>query len=172
MLNNFLARFWWKGQNLISKENWTMIKRVRNDNFFIHLTLKFEILPIVGPMKSEIWRYVIWIGVLWILLCAVNSYCISSSKSEIQLPALNSLLSMLCFFCFEVHRFCLRCLKDDLQTFYQHCKPWLVNQSWGVGAYLIFVIFSTPPHFLACKLYAGKVRKFASQTAARQNSVN
>ena len=72
-----------------------MIKRVKNYNFFIHLTLKFEIRPIVGPMKSEIWRYVIWMGVLWILLCAVNSYCISSSKSEIQLPALNSLLSML-----------------------------------------------------------------------------
>ena len=30
-------------------------------------------------------------------------------------------------------------------------------------AYLIFVIFCTPPHSLACKLYAGKVRKFATE---------
>ena len=30
-------------------------------------------------------------------------------------------------------------------------------------AYLIFVIFCTPPHFLACKLYARKVRKFATK---------
>ena len=30
-------------------------------------------------------------------------------------------------------------------------------------AYLLFVIFCTPPHFLACKLYAIKVRKFATK---------
>ena len=30
-------------------------------------------------------------------------------------------------------------------------------------AYLIFVIFCTSPHFLACKLYARKVRKFATK---------
>ena len=30
-------------------------------------------------------------------------------------------------------------------------------------AYLIFVIFCTPPHFLACKLYARKVHKFATK---------
>ena len=29
--------------------------------------------------------------------------------------------------------------------------------------YLIFVMFFTPPHFLACKLYARKVRKFATK---------
>ena len=179
MLNNFLAGFWWKGQNLISKENWTMIKRVRNDNFFIHLTLKFEILPIVGPMKSEIWRYVIWIGVLWILLCAVNSYCISSSKSEIQLPALNSLLSMLwgiSLFLFRGSQILITMpegwlanLLPTLQTLsYRTGQP----KSGGWGAYLKFVIFSMPPHFFACKLYARKVRKFATKTAARQNSVN
>ena len=31
------------------------------------------------------------------------------------------------------------------------------------GAYLIFVIFCTPPHFLAFKLYARKVHKFATK---------
>ena len=29
-------------------------------------------------------------------------------------------------------------------------------------SYLLFVIFCTPPHFLAWKLYASKVRKFAT----------
>jgi len=38
--------------------------------------------------------------------------------------------------------------------------------------YLIFVIFCTPPHFLACKLYARKVSKFVTKIASRQNSVN
>ena len=32
-----------------------------------------------------------------------------------------------------------------------------------LSAYLIFVIFCTPPHFLACKSYARKVRKFATK---------
>ena len=41
-----------------------------------------------------------------------------------------------------------------------------------IFSYLIFVIFCTPPHFLACKLYARKVRKFATTIASRQNSVN
>ena len=38
--------------------------------------------------------------------------------------------------------------------------------SW---AHLIYVIICTPPHFLACKLYARKVRQ---KMASRQNSVN
>ena len=29
--------------------------------------------------------------------------------------------------------------------------------------YLIFVIFCSPPHILACKLYARKMRKFAEK---------
>ena len=33
----------------------------------------------------------------------------------------------------------------------------------GHPAHLIFVTFCTPPHFLACKLYAGKVCKFATK---------
>ena len=40
------------------------------------------------------------------------------------------------------------------------------------GPYLIFVIFCTPPHFLARKLYTRKVRKFVTKIASRQNSVN
>merc|ERR1712025_53989 len=39
-------------------------------------------------------------------------------------------------------------------------------------AYLIFVLFGTPPYFLAWKKYAKKVRKFATKIASRQNSVN
>ena len=39
-------------------------------------------------------------------------------------------------------------------------------------AYLIFVIFGTPPYFQACKRYAKKVRKFTTKIASRQNSVN
>ena len=31
-----------------------------------------------------------------------------------------------------------------------------------IEAYLIFVLFGTPPYFLACKKYAKKVRKFAT----------
>ena len=38
--------------------------------------------------------------------------------------------------------------------------------------YLIFVLFGTPPYFLASKKYAKKVRKFATKIASRQNSVN
>ena len=36
----------------------------------------------------------------------------------------------------------------------------ITHCSWE-QPYLIFVIFCTPPHFLACKLRARKVRKFA-----------
>ena len=32
-----------------------------------------------------------------------------------------------------------------------------------LNPYLIFVIFCTLPHFLTCKLYARKVRKFATK---------
>ena len=37
--------------------------------------------------------------------------------------------------------------------------------------YLIIVFFCTPQHFFACKLYARKVRRFATKIASRQNSV-
>ena len=62
--------------------------------------------------------------------------------------------------------------------------PWnhnfdLSNWSWsmsgsgsGSGSYLIFIIFFTPPHYLACELYARKVRTFATKSALQQNSVN
>ena len=30
-------------------------------------------------------------------------------------------------------------------------------------AYLVFIIFCTTPHFLSCKLYTRKVRKFATK---------
>ena len=41
----------------------------------------------------------------------------------------------------------------------------LVNQpdTIYICTYLIFVIFCTPPHLLACKLYTRKVRKFATK---------
>ena len=38
-------------------------------------------------------------------------------------------------------------------------------------AYLIFVIFGTPPYFLACKRYAKKVRNFATKIASQLNSI-
>ena len=45
---------------------------------------------------------------------------------------------------------------------------WRLGHYWNfialdTVAYLIFVIFCTQPHFLACKLYAKKVRKFAGK---------
>ena len=71
-----------------------MIKRVRNDNFFIHLTLKFEILPIVGPMNLK-WgkRHHVYSRFFCAPYCR---YCISGPRSDIQQtsPALNSLLTI------------------------------------------------------------------------------
>ena len=40
----------------------------------------------------------------------------------------------------------------------------------GTWTYLIFVIFCTPPHILACKLYARKVRKFARKKMHRDKT--
>ena len=49
-----------------------------------------------------------------------------------------------------------------LQSIYQIFHPLL--------PYLIFVIFCTAPHFLACTLYATKVRKSATKIASRQTA--
>ena len=57
---------------------------------------------------------------------------------------------------------------------------WWINAGDHLGrmmmmmmrTYLIFVLFGTPPYFLADKKYAKKVRKFATKIALRQNNVN
>ena len=46
------------------------------------------------------------------------------------------------------------------------------SHSMSTRTYLISVIFCTPTHFLACKLYARKMRTFVTKSASRQNSVN
>ena len=46
---------------------------------------------------------------------------------------------------------------DDFFSSSENDEP-MMNHS-----YLIFVTFCTPPHFLACKLYARKVRKFVTK---------
>ena len=51
-------------------------------------------------------------------------------------------------------------------------KNWCIISMHAPHPYLIFVIFCTPPQFLACKLYARKVRKFETKIASQQNSVN
>ena len=43
----------------------------------------------------------------------------------------------------------------------QYCITHCITHCSWEQPYLIFVIFWTPPHFLACKLRARKVRKFA-----------
>ena len=48
----------------------------------------------------------------------------------------------------------------------------LTNARSPSPSHLIYVIFCTPPYFWACKLYCGKVCKFAKQIASRQNSEN